>query len=110
MSNLTVGDDYKLRLLLRSVYLKGHQDGNLKTSDMSWEDKIVEDILSLPLSPEKMKEAGLVRRPTEREMENAALTSKLKEVEGFIEQVSRDVASVWAYRASEALAKIREGK
>ena len=37
----------KLRLLLRSVYLKGHQDGNLKTSDMSWEDKIVKDILKL---------------------------------------------------------------
>lgn len=36
-----------LRLLLRSVYLKGHQDGNLKTSDMSWEDTIVKDILEL---------------------------------------------------------------
>jgi len=34
----------KLRLLLRSVYLKGHQDGNIKTSDMSWEDKIVESL------------------------------------------------------------------
>ena len=39
--------DFKLRLLLRSVYLKGHQDGNLKTSDLSWEDKIVKQILSL---------------------------------------------------------------
>lgn len=35
----------KIRLLLRSVYLKGHQDGNLKTADMSWEDKIVGDIV-----------------------------------------------------------------
>jgi hypothetical protein len=34
----------KIRLLLRSVYLKGHQDANLKTADMSWEDKIVEEI------------------------------------------------------------------
>ena len=34
----------RLRLLLRSVYLKGHQDGNLKTADMSWEDKIIKDI------------------------------------------------------------------
>ena len=34
----------KLRLLLRSVYLKGLQDGNLKIADISWEDKIVEDI------------------------------------------------------------------
>jgi hypothetical protein len=37
----------KIRLLLRSVYLKGHQDGNLKKADMSWEDKIVEDIDNL---------------------------------------------------------------
>ena len=36
-----------LRLLLRSVYLKGHQDGNLKTSDMSWEDKILSQIIDL---------------------------------------------------------------
>lgn len=34
----------KLRLLLRSVYLKGQVDANKKTSDMSWEDKIVADI------------------------------------------------------------------
>jgi hypothetical protein len=33
-----------LRLLLRSVYLKGHQDGHMKTSDMSWEDKVIADI------------------------------------------------------------------
>jgi hypothetical protein len=39
-------DSYKLRLILRSVYLKGHQDGNMKTSDISWEDKIVKDILA----------------------------------------------------------------
>ena len=32
----------KVRLLLRSVYLKGHMDGHKKISDMSWE----EDILS----------------------------------------------------------------
>ena len=38
-----------LRLLLRSVYLKGHQDGNIKTSDMSWEDKIVASIRSVLL-------------------------------------------------------------
>ena len=36
-----------LRLLLRSVYLKGHQDGNMKTTDLSWEDKIVRDIKNL---------------------------------------------------------------
>lgn len=37
-----------LRLLLRSVYLKGLQDGNLKTTDViSWEDKIVKDITEL---------------------------------------------------------------
>jgi len=41
--------DFRLRLLLRSVYLKGHQDGNLKTSDMSWEDKIVQEIKELVL-------------------------------------------------------------
>jgi len=34
----------KLRLLLRSVYLKGQVDANKKTADMSWEDKIVEEI------------------------------------------------------------------
>jgi hypothetical protein len=34
----------KIRLFLRSVYLKGHQDGNLKTTDMSWEDTIIKDI------------------------------------------------------------------
>jgi len=39
----------KLRLFLRSVYLKGHQDGNLKTADMSWEDKILKDIRQLLL-------------------------------------------------------------
>ncbi len=33
-----------LLLLLRSVYLKGHQDGNLKTTDLSWEDKILQEI------------------------------------------------------------------
>jgi len=37
----------KLRLLLRSVYLKGHQDGNLKTTDISWENKIIKDIDAL---------------------------------------------------------------
>ena len=37
----------KIRLLLRSVYLKGHQDGNLKKADMSWEDKIIKDIDAL---------------------------------------------------------------
>jgi hypothetical protein len=36
------GVDMGLRLLLRSVYLKGHEDGNLKTGDLSWEDKIVD--------------------------------------------------------------------
>jgi len=47
----------KLRLLLRSVYLKGHQDGNLKTSDLSWEDKIVKEIISLAkeCAPEEKK-------------------------------------------------------
>ena len=34
----------KLRLLLRSIYLKGQVDANKKTSDMSWEDKIVSNI------------------------------------------------------------------
>lgn len=34
----------KLRLLLRSVYLKGQMD---KTTDLSWEDKIIEDIIAL---------------------------------------------------------------
>lgn len=37
----------RLRLLLRSVYLKGHQDGNNKTTDLSWEDGIVEEITKL---------------------------------------------------------------
>ena len=37
----------KLRLLLRSVYLKGQIDARSKTSDMSWEDKIVNDIKKL---------------------------------------------------------------
>lgn len=36
-------DSLTVRLMLRSIYLKGHQDGNLKTSDISWEDKILED-------------------------------------------------------------------
>lgn len=37
-----------LRLLLRSVYLKGHQDALYKTTDItSWEDKIVKDIEKL---------------------------------------------------------------
>jgi len=40
-------DCLTLRLLLRSIYLKGHQDGNLKTSDISWENKIVKDIQDL---------------------------------------------------------------
>ena len=44
---LMSGDMDKIRLLLRSVYLKGHQDGNLKTSDMSWEDKIIKDLDAL---------------------------------------------------------------
>ena len=48
------GEMNKLRLLLRSVYLKGHQDGNLKTCDMSWEDKIVKDINKLFLTGEKV--------------------------------------------------------
>ena len=37
-------DDKKLRLLLRSVYLKGHQDSLTKTSDMDWEEPIVNQI------------------------------------------------------------------
>ena len=40
-------DCLTLRLLLRSIYLKGHQDGNMKTSDISWENKIVKDIQDL---------------------------------------------------------------
>lgn len=37
-----------LRLLLRSVYLKGHQDANIKTADiLSWEDGIVKDVEKL---------------------------------------------------------------
>jgi len=31
----------KVRLLLRSVYLKGHMDGHKKISDMSWEEDIL---------------------------------------------------------------------
>jgi len=31
----------KVRLLLRSIYLKGHMDGHKKTSDMSWEEDIL---------------------------------------------------------------------
>jgi len=50
----------KIRLLLRSVYLKGHQDENLKTSDMSWEDKIIKDIDAL------YKERYLGMLPEER--------------------------------------------
>ena len=50
--SLAVGIEMKdktlhLRLLLRSVYLKGHQDGNMKTTDLSWEDRIVRDIKNL---------------------------------------------------------------
>lgn len=37
----------KIRLLLRSVYLKGYQDALTKTADMSWEDKIINDIRTL---------------------------------------------------------------
>jgi hypothetical protein len=36
-----------LRLVLRSVYLKGQQDGFNRTSDISWEDEIMKDILTL---------------------------------------------------------------
>lgn len=39
--------EYILRLILRSVYLKGHQDGNTKTTDLSWEDEIIEDISNI---------------------------------------------------------------
>ena len=39
--------DTALRMRLRSVYLKGHQDGNLRNSDLSWEDMIVKDIVDL---------------------------------------------------------------
>jgi len=44
----------KLRLLLRSVYLKGQQDANNKTVDMSWEDKIVKQIKALHRVSEKV--------------------------------------------------------
>ena len=44
-----------LRLLLRSVYLKGHQDGNMKTTDMSWEDRIVKDITKLLLNKKEIE-------------------------------------------------------
>jgi len=37
----------KVRLLLRSVYLKAHMDANKKTSDMSWEDSTIEALLKL---------------------------------------------------------------
>lgn len=47
--------ELKLRLLLRSVYLKGHQDGNLKTTDMLWEDKIIKDINKLMISREELE-------------------------------------------------------
>jgi hypothetical protein len=33
-----------IRLLLRSVYLRGHQDANLKTTTLCWEDEIMEDL------------------------------------------------------------------
>ena len=36
-----------LRLLLRSVYLRGQCDANRKTSSMDWEDKIVSDITKI---------------------------------------------------------------
>lgn len=35
---------FKIRLLLRSVYLKGQVDANRKIADMSWEDEIVKEI------------------------------------------------------------------
>ena len=44
MKELPKSLDTGLRMRLRSIYLKGHQDGSLKTSDMSWEDTIVNDI------------------------------------------------------------------
>jgi hypothetical protein len=44
----------KLRLLLRSVYLKGQIDARSRQSDMSWEDKIVKDINKLFLTGEKV--------------------------------------------------------
>jgi len=34
----------KVRLLLRSIYLKGHMDGHKKTSDMSWEEDILSEL------------------------------------------------------------------
>ena len=38
----------KLRLILRSIYLKGHQDALNKTADVvSWEDDIVNKITKL---------------------------------------------------------------
>ena len=55
----------KLRLLLRSVYLKGHQDGNMKTSDMSWEDKIIESLkqVFLGMLPEEITIKKLKSKP-----------------------------------------------
>ena len=41
---MTKTDQLLLRLLLRSVYLKGYTDGNDKTTDLSWEDEIVKNI------------------------------------------------------------------
>lgn len=49
----------KLSLLLRSVYLKGHQDALLKTADMSWEDKIIKDIEDLFSAYQNQQMVGL---------------------------------------------------
>lgn len=67
----------KIRLLLRSVYLKGHQDGHLKTSDMSWEDKIVKDIDALYkqvfLEMLPAEKSGMIINPNYRDGFNACL-------------------------------------
>ena len=36
--------EYVLALILRSVYLKGHQDALNQKSDVSWEDKTIQKI------------------------------------------------------------------
>jgi hypothetical protein len=36
-----------IRLLLRSVYIKGQVDGREKKADMTWEDKIIKDLEAL---------------------------------------------------------------
>ena len=33
-----------LALILRSIYLKGHQDALSQTTDLSWEDKTIRQI------------------------------------------------------------------